>query len=103
MWTKELTSSVVAQYNKGATVEAIAKTTGKSVASVRSKLVAENVYKKPTKKSSPVTAQKGELVKAIGISLTGNPDAFSSLTLAKKDHLELLWNALVALSDSKEV
>lgn len=102
MWTKELTSSVVAQYNKGATVQAIAETTGKSVASVRAKLVAENVYKKPPKKSSSVTAQKGEIVKALGITLTGNAEAFSSLTLARKDHLELLWGVLVALSDSKE-
>ena len=43
-YTAELTASIVDQYTAGQGVEAIAEAIGKSVRSVRSKLVREGVY-----------------------------------------------------------
>lgn len=45
-YTPELTERIVMQYQSGDTVESIAEAIGKSVRSVRSKLVREGVYVK---------------------------------------------------------
>ena len=43
-YTAELTASIVEQYQQGTDVDAIADSIGKSIRSVRSKLVREGVY-----------------------------------------------------------
>lgn len=56
-YTPELTAAIVADYEAGKDVESIAEAIGKSVRSVRSKLVREGVYQAPEK---PVKAAKVE-------------------------------------------
>lgn len=56
-YTPELTAAIVADYEAGKDVESIAEAIGKSVRSVRSKLVREGVYQAPEK---PVKAAKIE-------------------------------------------
>lgn len=56
-YTPELTNSIVADYQSGKDVAEIAEAIGKSVRSVRSKLVREGVYQAPEK---PVKAAKVE-------------------------------------------
>ena len=56
-YTPELTAAIVADYEAGKDVESIAEAIGKSVRSVRSKLVREGVYVAPEK---PVKAAKIE-------------------------------------------
>ena len=53
-YTPELTAKIVDQYESGTTVDEIAEAIGKSVRSVRSKLVREGVYQAPEK---PVKAK----------------------------------------------
>lgn len=48
-YTPELTQRIVAEYQEGVAVESIAESIGKSVRSVRSKLVREGVYSAPEK------------------------------------------------------
>jgi len=43
-YTDEMTASVIEQYSNGVDLEAIAESAGKTVRSVRSKLVREGVY-----------------------------------------------------------
>ena len=64
-YTAELTASIVDQYTAGQGVEAIAEAIGKSVRSVRSKLVREGVYvaaEKPKGAASEMGPTKKELL-----------------------------------------
>ena len=56
-YTAELTAKIVDQYTQGVDLEVIAEAIGKSVRSVRSKLVREGVYQAPEK---PVKAARVE-------------------------------------------
>lgn len=62
-YTPELTESIVTQYQEGNTVESIAEAIGKSVRSVRSKLVREGVYRAPVK--TPKVKQEGPTKKEL--------------------------------------
>lgn len=52
-YTAELTEQIVMQYQEGVAVETIAEAIGKSVRSVRSKLVREGVYVKAEAATKP--------------------------------------------------
>ena len=52
-YTPEMTATIVEQYQQGTDVTAIAESIGKSVRSVRSKLVREGVYVAKPKVSNP--------------------------------------------------
>ena len=75
-YTAEMTAAIVEQYQQGADVTAIADSIGKSVRSVRSKLVREGVYvakPKPAAKRDNGTTKK-ELLKdlaATGFDVAG--------------------------------
>ena len=51
-YTDEMTASVVEQYSNGVDLDAIAESVGKTVRSVRSKLVREGVYVAQPKQNS---------------------------------------------------
>ena len=55
-YTPEMTAQIVSEYQEGSSLDQIAHTVGKSVRSVRSKLVREGVYVAMPKK----TARKNE-------------------------------------------
>ena len=59
-YTEELTAKVIADYQEGVDLDAIADEIGKSVRSVRSKLVREGVY---IAKPKPTTAKRYEPTK----------------------------------------
>lgn len=96
-WNKENTAAVVAAYDagNGDSVEAIAKETGRTVASVRSKLVAEGVYVKPEKAAtnSAGKTRKVEYVNALK-ALTGL-NGLDSLEKANLGDLEALTQFLI--------
>ena len=52
-YTPEMTATIVEQYQQGTDVSAIAESIGKSVRSVRSKLVREGVYVAKPKATTP--------------------------------------------------
>jgi transposase-like protein len=56
-YTTELTAQIVDQYTQGVDVAEIAEAIGKSVRSVRSKLVREGVYQAPEKPAKAVKEQ----------------------------------------------
>jgi len=62
-YTAELTQRIVAEYQEGVAVESIAEAIGKSVRSVRSKLVREGVYSAPAK--TPKVKQEGPTKKEL--------------------------------------
>lgn len=66
-YTPEMTAAIIEQYEQGISLEQIAETIGKTVRSVRSKLVREGVYvaqeKAPARKAEGPT--KKEILKAL--------------------------------------
>ena len=52
-YTEEMTVSIISQYQEGVSLSDIAETIGKSVRSVRSKLVREGVYVAVAKPEAP--------------------------------------------------
>jgi len=67
-WTTEETKAVVESYTSGATVQDIAKDTGRSTRSVQGKLTSEKVYVPPVKVKAAKRDEgptKGEILTAI--------------------------------------
>ena len=95
-WSAELTATLVSGYTGGKAVEELAKELGKTVPSVRSKLVAEGVYVKQEPRAvggaSPV--RKIALVKQLANELELELSELESLEKASKPALELLLKAL---------
>ena len=93
-WTTEVTAKAVEAYTNGTDIEVIAKDLGKTVPSVRSKLVSEGVYvaKTPAAKTA-TTTRKIEYVKALE-ALTGL-DNLESLEKANREALEALTSFLM--------
>jgi ABC-type phosphate transport system substrate-binding protein len=95
-YTPEQTAQIVADYQAGVTVEAIAETLQKSVRSIVAKLSREGVYKKKeykTKNGEPVV-RKNAHADAIGAILKLSEPEIESLTKANKTALEKIFSAL---------
>ena len=92
-WTPEVTAKAVEAYTNGTEIEAIAKDLGKTVPSVRSKLVAEGVYVAKAAKTAANTTRKIEYVKALE-ALTGLTN-LESLEKANREALEALTNYFI--------
>ena len=85
-YTEEMTESVIARYNDGVSLEDIANDIGKTVPSVRAKLVREGVYVAPEK--STVKADRGPSKADILAELDAEVDFdATSLKGATKDGL----------------
>ena len=91
-YTPEQTSTLVAEYTAGASVEAIATSMGKSVRSVIAKLSREGVYVAKGKAQGATTVRKARLIEAIAARLGVPSEKLESLEKATKEALELLVN-----------
>jgi len=95
-YTPEQTAQMVADYQAGVTVEAIAESLGKTVRSVVAKLSREKVYVAKTyvsKTGAPVV-KKDAHADAIGAILKMTEAEIESLTKANKTALVKIFEAL---------
>ena len=85
-YTPEQTAKMVADYNAGVTVEAMAEALGKSVRSIVAKLSREGVYRKKTytTKTGEAVVKKDEWADYIGQALGLSEADTDSLTKANK-------------------
>ena len=85
-YTPEQTAKMVADYQAGVTVEAIAQALGKSARSIVAKLSREKVYKKKTyvSKTGEAVVKKDEWADYIGQALGLSEPDTESLTKANK-------------------
>ena len=95
-YTPEQTAKMVADYNQGITVEAIAENLGKSVRSVVAKLSREGVYQKKVykTKTGEAVVKKNDHADAIGAILRLSEPEIDSLTKANKSALAKIFEAL---------
>ena len=95
-YTPEQTAQMVADYNQGTTVEAIAENLGKSVRSVVAKLSREGVYQKKVykTKTGEAVVKKNDHADAIGAILRLTEPEIDSLTKANKSALAKIFEAL---------
>lgn len=103
-YTPELTAQITKAYTEGASIEAIAEEIGKSVRSVRSKLVREGVYQAP-EKPVKATRDNGPTKKEILIELDAvYPFDPTGLMGATKEALQQLLEYVnqVELEDAAE-
>ena len=100
-WTQEVTAKAVEMYAAKTELSAIAKELGKTVPSVRSKLVAEGVYVKQESRAvggaSPV--RKIALVKQLAEALELELTELESLEKASKPALELLLEKMKQIDE----
>jgi transposase-like protein len=91
-YTPEQTAQIVADYQAGVTVEAIALALGKSARSIVAKLSREKVYKKKeyVTKSGETVIKKDEVSDYIGQALGLNEADVTSLTKANKTALKAI-------------
>ena len=103
-YTEDQVSKMVAEYTavetdeaRAEVVDTLAEEFGKSVASVRSKLVREGVYVKKarTTKSGEAVVSKADLVQQIADALGKDAESFDSLEKATK---RVLQDILAAVS-----
>lgn len=92
-WTPEATAKAIEDYTNGVELSTIAKDLGKTVPSVRSKLVSEGVYVAATKTATAGATRKIEYVKALE-ALTGLTN-LESLEKANREALEALTNYFI--------
>lgn len=95
-YTPEQTLKMVADYQAGVTVEAIAETLGKTVRSVVAKLSREGVYKRKEykTKTGEAVVKKDAHADAIGAILRLPENDIESLTKANKSALKAIFDAL---------
>lgn len=95
-YTPEQTVQMVADYQAGVTVEAIAVNLGKSVRSVVAKLSREKVYvaKAYVSKTGEPVVKKDSVADAIGAILNMTEPEIESLTKANKTALKKVFDAL---------
>ena len=91
-YTPEQTAQIVADYQAGVTVEALALTLGKSARSIVAKLSREKVYQKKAyvSKSGETVVKKDEVSDYIGFALGLNEADVTSLTKANKSALNAI-------------
>lgn len=95
-YTPEQTVALVADYQAGETVEALASRFGKSVRSIVAKLSREGVYKKKEykTKTGEAVVKKDAHADAIGAILGLAENDVDSLTKANKSALKAIFEAL---------
>jgi transposase-like protein len=89
-YTPEQTQEIVARYQAGETVEALAEAVGKSVRSVVAKLSREGVYQAKTATKGAARVKKADLVDELAKHCGVPAEVFESLEKANHDALELL-------------
>ena len=91
-YTPEQTAQIVADYQAGVTVEALALTLGKSARSIVAKLAREKVYTKKayTSKTGETVIKKDEVSDYIGQALGLSEADVTSLTKANKNALNVI-------------
>lgn len=97
-YSAEAVATIVADYKAGKSLESIAESAGRTVASVRAKLSSLGVY---AKKEKPTEGKKGGLTKAgivadISAIVTGDKAGMESLQAATMADLKSLLAFLVA-------
>jgi hypothetical protein len=92
-YTAEQTQALVAGYQAGETVEALATQLGKSVRSVVAKLSREGVYQAKTK-AAGARVTKAQLVALIALKVGAHEEVLESLEKANLEALELLASRL---------
>lgn len=93
-YTPEQTAEVIALYQAGTAVEAIALAVGHSVKSVIAKLVREKVYVSKAKVATAARVTKATLIAAIAAKVNASEEALESLEKATKEALELVLKGL---------
>jgi hypothetical protein len=95
-YTAEQTAKIIADYQAGVAVEAIASALGKSVRSVVAKLSREKVYiaKQYVSKTGEKPVKKDVTADAIGAILRLSENDIESLTKANKSALKAIFDAL---------
>ena len=91
-YTPEQTAQIVADYQAGVTVEALALTLGKSARSIVAKLSREKVYQKKAyvSKSGEAVVKKDDVSDYIGQALGLTEADCTSLTKANKNALNVI-------------
>ena len=91
-YTPEQTAQIVADYQAGVTVEALALTLGKSARSIVAKLSREKVYQKKAyvSKSGEAVVKKDDVSDYIGQALGLSEADVTSLTKANKNALNVI-------------
>ena len=95
-YTAEMTASMVADYAAGASVEAIAEKTGKTVRSVVAKLAREGVYKAKAEATKAARVKKDVLVARIAELVGRDEEVMASLEKATGVALTAVIEALEA-------
>jgi predicted transcriptional regulator len=97
-YTSEQTAQMIADYQAGTTVEAIAETLGKTVRSVVAKLSREKVYQAKTykTKSGEAVVKKDAVADYIAQALGMNEADADSLTKANKTALKAIADFIQA-------
>ena len=95
-YTAEQTAKIIADYQAGVAVEAIASAMGKTVRSVVAKLSREKVYitKQYVTKTGEKPVKKDVTADAIGAILRLSENDIESLTKANKSALKAIFDAL---------
>lgn len=89
-YTAEQTAELVAAYQAGEAVEAIASKLGKSVRSIVAKLSREGVYKAKEAKAGEARVTKADLIAKIAEAKGVDVAKLESLEKATKEALEIL-------------
>lgn len=89
-YTAEQTAELVAAYQAGEAVEAIASKLGKSVRSIVAKLSREGVYKTKEAKAGEARVTKADLIAKIAEAKGVDVAKLESLEKATKEALEIL-------------
>lgn len=92
-YTPEQTATLVAGYQAGASVEALATQLGKSTRSIVAKLSREGVYQAKSK-ATVARVKKADLVDAIANRIGVAPETFDSLEKANHEVLEAILDNL---------
>ena len=95
-YTPEQTAALVAEFNAGASVEALAEMFGKTTRSIVAKLSREGVYVAKAKAKGEARVKKEALVAQIANLIGADEEAVDSLEKATAGALTLVLNALVA-------
>jgi hypothetical protein len=95
-YTAEQTAKIIADYQAGVAVEAIASAMGKTVRSIVAKLSREKVYvaKQYVSKNGEKPVKKDVTADAIGAILRLSENDIDSLTKANKSALKAIFDAL---------
>jgi len=89
-YTPAQTAEIVARYQAGETVEALATALGKTTRSIVAKLSREGVYQAKTRATGTARVRKAELVDKLAQACGVAPEVFESLEKANHDVLEAL-------------